>query len=42
MAAHNPSDFVGLNEINMQVEAVRSHIDELEMEWLEKSEIVEG
>lgn len=41
MAAHNPSDFVGLNEINMQVEAVRSHIDELEMEWLEKSEIVE-
>ena len=42
MATHNPSDFVGLNEINMQVEAVRSHIDELEMEWLEKSEIVEG
>lgn len=42
MAAHNPSDFVGLNEINMQVEAVRSHIGELEMEWLEKSEIVEG
>ena len=42
MAAHNPRDFVGLNEINMQVEAVRSHIDELEMEWLEKSEIVEG
>lgn len=42
MAAHNPSDFVGLNAINMQVEAVRSHIDELEMEWLEKSEIVEG
>lgn len=42
MAAHNPSDFMGLNEINMQVEAVRSHIDELEMEWLEKSEIVEG
>lgn len=42
MAAHNPSDFVGLNEINMQVEAVRSRIDELEMEWLEKSEIVEG
>lgn len=42
MAAHNPSDFVRLNEINMQVEAVRSHIDELEMEWLEKSEIVEG
>lgn len=42
MAAHNPSDFVGLNEINMQVEAVRSHIDELEMEWLEKSEIAEG
>lgn len=42
MAAHNPSDFVGLNEINMRVEAVRSRIDELEMEWLEKSEIVEG
>lgn len=42
MATHNPSDFVGLNEINMQVEAVRSRIDELEMEWLEKSEIVEG
>ena len=42
MAAHNPSDFVGLNEINMQVEAVRSHIDELEMEWPRKERDCRG
>ncbi|WP_418969491.1 ABC-F family ATP-binding cassette domain-containing protein [Alloscardovia omnicolens] len=42
MATHDPSDFVGLNELNSALEEARSQIEELEMEWLEKSEIVEG
>ncbi|TCD54690.1 ABC transporter ATP-binding protein [Alloscardovia theropitheci] len=42
MAAHDPSDFVGLGALNEERESVQAEIDELEMEWLEKSEIVEG
>ncbi|NMM95182.1 ABC transporter ATP-binding protein [Bifidobacterium sp. DSM 109957] len=38
MAAHDPSDFVGLNELNVQLQAVADEKDELEMEWLELSE----
>lgn len=42
MAAADPSDFVRLGELNAQSQEIQSQIDELEMEWLEKSEIVEG
>ncbi|WP_018142588.1 ABC-F family ATP-binding cassette domain-containing protein [Alloscardovia criceti] len=42
MAEHDPSDFVGLGKLNADLEQVQAEIDDLEMEWLEKSEIVEG
>lgn len=42
MAAHDPSDFVGLGQLNEEREGIQNQIDELEMEWLEKSEIVES
>ena len=42
MAAHDPSDFAGLNELNTQLNAVTDKKDELEAEWLELSEELEG
>lgn len=42
MAAHDPSDFAGLNELNTQLNAVMDKKDELEAEWLELSEELEG
>lgn len=42
MAAHDPSDFAGLNELNTQLNAVTDEKDELEAEWLELSEELEG
>ena len=41
MAAHDPSDFEGLNAINQQAQAVTAESDDLEAEWLELSEQVE-
>ena len=41
MATHDPSDFVGLNELNGQLQAVADEKNELEMEWLELSEKLE-
>ncbi|MFD0704410.1 ABC-F family ATP-binding cassette domain-containing protein [Alloscardovia venturai] len=42
MASQDPSDFVGLGKLNEELQSIQGEIDELEMEWLEKSEIVEG
>ncbi|RSX58358.1 ABC transporter ATP-binding protein [Bifidobacterium samirii] len=38
MAAHDPSDYAGLNDLNQQLQAVADESDELEMEWMELSE----
>lgn len=42
MAAHNPSDYAGLNEINTRAMELEEQIGELEMQWLELSETAEG
>ena len=42
MAAHDPSDYEGLNDLNQQRAAVTDEKDGLEAEWLELSELVEG
>ncbi|MBT1166434.1 ABC-F family ATP-binding cassette domain-containing protein [Bifidobacterium simiarum] len=41
MAAHDPTDFEGLNELNGQMQAIASESDDLEAEWMELSEQVE-
>ena len=41
MAAHDPSDFVGLNKLNEQLTAVNTESDGLEAEWLDLSEQLE-
>ena len=38
MAAHDPSDYTGLNELNQQLRTVADETDELELEWMELSE----
>ena len=38
MAAHDPSDYEGLNKLNEQLTAVNTESDDLEAEWLELSE----
>lgn len=38
MAAHNPSDYAGLNELNGQLQALTAESDGLEAEWLDLSE----
>ncbi|MBT1180252.1 ABC-F family ATP-binding cassette domain-containing protein [Bifidobacterium vespertilionis] len=38
MAAHDPSDYEGLNKLNEQLSAINSESDDLEAEWLELSE----
>ena len=35
MAAHDPSDYEGLNKLNEQLTAVNTESDDLEAEWLE-------
>lgn len=40
MAAHDPSDYEGLNKLNEQLTAVNTK-DDLEAEWLELSEQLE-
>ncbi|MBT1174409.1 ABC-F family ATP-binding cassette domain-containing protein [Bifidobacterium sp. LC6] len=38
MAAHDPSDYEGLNKLNEQLNAINAENDDLEAEWLELSE----
>lgn len=38
MAAHDPSDYAGLNELNGQLQALAAESDDLEAEWLDLSE----
>ncbi|RYQ66291.1 ABC-F family ATP-binding cassette domain-containing protein [Bifidobacterium pseudolongum] len=38
MAAHDPSDYAGLNELNGQLQALATESDGLEAEWLDLSE----
>lgn len=38
MAAHDPSDYAGLNEFNGQLQALAAESDGLEAEWLDLSE----
>lgn len=42
MAAHDPSDFVGLNELNTQLQDLSGRIESLEEEWIQAQEIMEG
>ena len=41
MAAHDPSDYEGLNKLNEQLQAVTDESESLEMEWMELSEQLE-
>ncbi|TPF97420.1 ABC transporter ATP-binding protein [Bifidobacterium sp. UTCIF-39] len=41
MAAHDPTDFEGLNKLNEQLQSIADENDELEMEWMELSEKLE-
>ncbi|PWG58966.1 ABC transporter ATP-binding protein [Bifidobacterium catulorum] len=41
MAAHDPTDFEGLNKLNEQMQAIIAENDDLEAEWMELSEQVE-
>ena len=41
MAAHDPSDYEGLNKLNEQLQAVTHESESLEMEWMELSEQLE-
>lgn len=42
MAAHDPSDFVGLNELNTQLQDLGRRIESMEEEWIQAQEIMEG
>ena len=42
MAAHDPSDFVGLNELNTQLQDLSRRIESMEEEWIQAQEIMEG
>ena len=41
MAAHDPSDYEGLNKLNEQLQAIADESESLEMEWMELSEQLE-
>lgn len=41
MAAHDPSDYEGLNKLNEQLQAVTDESESLETEWMELSEQLE-
>jgi energy-coupling factor transporter ATP-binding protein EcfA2 len=41
MAAHDPSDFQGLNALNQELNGVQDETEALEAEWMELSEQVE-
>ncbi|PKU90167.1 ABC transporter ATP-binding protein [Bifidobacterium pseudolongum subsp. globosum] len=38
MAAHDPSDYAGLNELNGQLQALTAESEDLEVEWFDLSE----
>lgn len=38
MAAHDPSDYTGLNELNDQLQALADESESLELEWMDLSE----
>lgn len=41
MAAHDPSDYAGLNDLNTRLQAINDDIEPLELEWMELSEQLE-
>ena len=41
MAAHDPSDYAGLNEMNVRLQAIAEETEPLELEWMELSEQLE-
>lgn len=41
MAAHDPSDYEGLNKLNEQLQGIAEESETLEMEWMELSEQLE-
>ena len=41
MAAHDPSDYAGLNEMNTRLQAIAEETEPLEFEWMELSEQLE-
>ena len=41
MAAHDPSDYAGLNEMNVRLQTIAEEIEPLELEWMELSEQLE-
>ncbi|RSX53495.1 ABC transporter ATP-binding protein [Bifidobacterium goeldii] len=41
MAAHDPSDYEGLNKLNQQLKTIADESDELTAEWMELSEQIE-
>ena len=40
MSAHDPSDYAGLAALGEQQQTLQDEIDELEMRWLELSELL--
>lgn len=42
MAAHDPSDYSGLGELSQKQQALVQEIEELELRWMELSEVLEG
>ena len=41
MAAHDPSDYAGLNEMNVRLQTIAEETEPLELEWMELSEQLE-
>ena len=41
MAEHDPSDYAGLNEMNVRLQAIAEEAEPLELEWMELSEQLE-
>lgn len=41
MAEHDPSDYAGLNEMNVRLQAIAEETEPLELEWMELSEQLE-
>ena len=41
MAEHDPSDYAGLNEMNVRLQAITEEAEPLELEWMELSEQLE-
>ena len=41
MVEHDPSDYAGLNEMNVRLQAIAEEAEPLELEWMELSEQLE-